>query len=76
MFDLRNTVANAAHRLRPIGGPWSFFSRMRVLAGGQILEDIDMHTRVHELFNIFSSSDSGQNDYAEGFWKLVGKLYR
>ena len=26
MFDLYNTNANAAKRLRPIGGPWSFFS--------------------------------------------------
>ena len=67
MYDLHNTDATAAHRLRPIGGPWSFFSRMRVLAGGQILEDIDMYNRVHEMFNIFSASDSRQNDFAEGF---------
>ena len=37
MSYLQNTDATAAHRLRPCGGPWSFFSRMRVLAGGQIL---------------------------------------
>ena len=42
MYDLHNTDASAGHRLRPIGGHWSFFSRMRVLAGGQILEDLDM----------------------------------
>ena len=41
MFDLQNTDNAANHRLRPIGGPWSFFSRMRILAGGQILEDIE-----------------------------------
>ena len=50
-----------------IGGPLSFFSRMRIFAGGQILEDIDMYNRVHEMFSIFSAIDSRQNDYAEGF---------
>ncbi|MFM7990228.1 MAG: hypothetical protein ACKPKO_64025, partial [Candidatus Fonsibacter sp.] len=26
-----------------------------------------MYNRVHEMFNIFSASDSRQNDFAEGF---------
>ena len=70
-FDLNNTNNAAAHRLRPLGGPWAFFSRMRMLAGGQIHEDIDMYYRVNEMFNIFSESDSRKVDYAEGcgnFW--------
>ena len=67
MFDVSNTDNAAGHRLRPLGGPWAFFSRMRALAGGQILEDIDMYSRVHEIFNIFIASDSRQNEYAEGF---------
>jgi hypothetical protein len=67
MFDLQNTDNAANHRLRPIGGPWSFFSRTRILAGGQILEHIDLYNRVHEMFNMFSATDSRQNDYAEGF---------
>ena len=67
MFDLYNTNGTAANRLRPIGGPWSFFSRMRILAGGQILEDIDMYNRVHEMFNNFINEGSRYNDFAEGF---------
>ena len=67
MFDLYNTNANAANRLRPIGGPWSFFSRMRILAGGQILEDIDLYNRVHEMFNNFTAEGSRNNDYTESF---------
>ena len=63
----KNTSGVASLRVRPIGGPWSFFSRMRILAGSQILEDIDMYNRVHEMFSIFSATDSRQNDYAEGF---------
>ena len=53
MYDLHNTNAKAANRLRPIGGPWSFFNRMRILAGGQILEDIDLYNKVHEMFKTF-----------------------
>ena len=67
MFDLYNTNANASNRLRSIGGPWSFFSRMRILAGGHILEDIDLHNRVHEMLNNFTSEGSRYNDYSEGF---------
>ncbi|MFM7982406.1 MAG: hypothetical protein ACKPKO_24105, partial [Candidatus Fonsibacter sp.] len=47
MYDVRNDSNDGAKLLRPIGGPWSFFSRMRILAGGQVLEDIDMYNRVH-----------------------------
>ncbi|MFM7979966.1 MAG: hypothetical protein ACKPKO_11690 [Candidatus Fonsibacter sp.] len=50
MYDLRNDF-------RPIGGPWSFFTRMRILAGGQILEDIDMYNRVHEMFSVFGTTE-------------------
>ena len=72
MFDLHDTDDAARHRLRPIGGPCGFFSRVRILAGGQVIEDIDMYNRVHEMFNMFSASDSRQNDYAEGFCNGCG----
>ena len=50
-------------------------SRRRILAGGQILEDIDLYSRVHETFNHFTTEGSGYNDYAEGFgnvWESCG----
>ena len=59
MFETVNTDITARQRLRPIGGPWAFFSRMRVLAGGQILEDM--------MLNILTTEGSRYNDYAEGF---------
>ena len=45
-FDLQNTYATpagatenaaqvAAHLLRPVSGPWSFFRRARIIIGGQ-----------------------------------------
>ncbi|MFM7990516.1 MAG: hypothetical protein ACKPKO_65475, partial [Candidatus Fonsibacter sp.] len=38
MFDLQNTGAIAACRLRPIRGPLVVFHIMRIIAGGHILE--------------------------------------
>ena len=52
--------------LRPISGPWSFFRRMRILAGGQVLEDIDYYNRCHELFHMFESSNNKINDEIQG----------
>jgi len=67
MFDLKNDDGDENHNLYPLGGPWGFFSRMRILVGGQVIEDIDNYNRVHEMFQVFSATDSRENDYAEGF---------
>ncbi len=69
MFDVRNTDATAggAKRLRPIGGPWSFFRRMRVLMGGTLVEDIDNYVRTHQMFNQLTAQDSRNNKMVEGF---------
>ena len=32
-------------------GPWCFFRRLRIICGGQIVEDIDYYNRVHEMFH-------------------------
>ena len=77
LCDLANTDIIAGRGLRPIGGPWLFSSRMRTLAGGPILEDIEMYFRVHELFTRCTSAESRESDYAEGFanyWEHVVNL--
>ena len=38
MFDLHNTNNTVNCWLRLVNGHWAFCSRMRILAGGQILE--------------------------------------
>ena len=71
MFDSANTDITAGHKLRPIGGPWSLFNNVRILASGQIIEDIDiMHNSVNDVFNTFSAEDSRYNDVAEGFGNI------
>ena len=54
-------------QLRPLGGPWSFFRRMRILAAGQLVEDIDQCNRIHEMMRIFIAKESRENDAAEAF---------
>ena len=53
VFTLVNDGATAAQKLFPVSGPWSFFRRLRVLAGGQLIEDIDYYNRVHEMFHSY-----------------------
>ena len=46
----KRTDGSAKKQRRPLGRPWPLFSRMRILAGGHILEGIDMYIRVHDMF--------------------------
>ena len=38
-----------------LGGPHTFFRRLRVLCGGTIVEDIDQYNRIHEMFHILTN---------------------
>ena len=67
MLDLVNAETTEAKELRPLGGPWCFFRRMRVLAANQVIEDIDNYNRVHEMFSIMTATDSRINIGAEAF---------
>ena len=53
--------------LYPVGGMHGFFNRLRILAQGQVIEDINDYNRVHEMFQVFSASESRANEYASGF---------
>ena len=53
--------------LRTLGGPWSFFRRMRITVGGQVCEDIDMYNRTHEMFHNLVSSERQVDDLVQGF---------
>jgi hypothetical protein len=58
MFDVMNTESSGSRQLRVLGGPWTFFKRLRVLCNGTIVEDIDDYARVHEMFSTLTSKDS------------------
>ena len=67
MFTLNNTSATATKKLRPLSGPWAFFRRMRILAAGQLVEDIDQYNRIHEMMSVMVAKESRVNDAAEEF---------
>ena len=66
-YTLVNTSTNATSNLRTIGGPWSFFRRVRCLIGGALVDDIDAYNRVHEQMHILSTNNNRDNDDTEGF---------
>ena len=70
MFTLNNDDATTGKELRPISGPWSFFRRMRILAAGQLVEDIDNYNRIHEMMHTMVAKESRENDAAEAFGQL------
>jgi hypothetical protein len=67
MFTLNNDNTTGEGRLRPLGGPWCFFRRMRILAAGQLVEDIDNYNRIHEMMHTLIARESRENDAAEAF---------
>ena len=66
-FDVVNNDTNTNHNLRPLLAPWAFFRRLRILAGGQLVEDIDFYNRVHQMFSLLVARESSVNNAAEGF---------
>ena len=44
-----------------------FFKRLRVICGGQIVEDIDNYSRLHEMFHNMRPTEKRLNDAIEGF---------
>ena len=50
MFSIKNNgVTTTDFWLRPLSGPWCFFRRVRILAAGQLAEDIDQYNRLREI---------------------------
>jgi hypothetical protein len=71
MFNLKNDDTDALKRLRPIGAPWAFFQRLRVLCGGQLVEDITEYNRIHHMMHLLIAKESRENDSAEAFGVLA-----
>jgi hypothetical protein len=66
-YTLVNNDTGAGKFLRTVGGPWSFFRRVRCLIGGALIDDIDYYNRVHEMMHICTSTNNRDNDDVEGF---------
>ena len=66
-----NTSGTAGRQLRPLGGPWQFVRRVRLLVGGAIVEDIDFYNRCHEMFHCCTNGNTRNNDLAEAFGQRI-----
>ena len=48
-------------------GPWGFWSRIRLLCGGTLLEDVFYANRINEMLtNLLQPTNSAINEYTEG----------
>ena len=50
-FTVENRDSSDNKRLRPLSPPYSFFRRARLIAGNQLVEDIDYYNRNHHMFS-------------------------
>ena len=69
IYDLYNDASGAAgsNQIRALGSPATFISRMRILAGGTILEDVSEYGRVHTLMKMLKPAEQIDMDNCEGF---------
>ena len=66
-FTLNNKDGTNFRKLRPLSSPYSFFRRMRIIAGSQVVEDFDSYNRVHHMFSKFMSQGARRDEANEGF---------
>ena len=66
-FTVQNKDQNLNRKLRPLAPPYSFFRRMRIIAGSQVLEDFDNYNRVHQMFSKMMSQGARKDEANEGF---------
>ena len=69
-FNLVNNDASAPPEtvkyVRPLQGGHSFFRRLRISAGGALVEDFD-YNRTHQMFEILTSNHNRDNNDIMGF---------
>ena len=66
-FTLNNKDGTYFRKIRPLSSPYSFFRRMRIIAGSQVVEDFDSYNRVHHMFSKLMSQGARRDEANEGF---------
>ena len=66
-FTLNNKDGTNFRKIRPLSSPYSFFRRMRIIAGSQVVEDFDNYNRVHHMFSKMMSQGARRDEANEGF---------
>ena len=66
-FTLNNKDGTNFRKIRPLSSPYSFFRRMRIIAGSQVVEDFDSYNRVHHMFSKLMSQGARRDEANEAF---------
>ena len=67
-FTLQNLdLGDYDNKLRPLSPAYSFFRRMRIIAGNQVVEDFDNYNRVHHMFSKMMSAGARKDEANESF---------
>ena len=66
-FNVANKDAINNRRLRPLSPGYCFFRRARLIAGNQLVEDIDYYNRNHHMMSCLMSKGARDNEDAQGF---------
>ena len=64
-FRLNNENADGLKLVNSL--PSNFFRRLRIIAGGQVIEDIDCYNRVYNMVHMMLPEERRLNDAAEAF---------
>ena len=66
-LNVENKDATNNRRVRPLSPAYSFFRRARVIAGNQLVEDIDYYNRNHQMMSCFMFKGARDNEDAQSF---------
>ena len=66
-FTLKNNDTTLNRKLRPLSPAYSFFRRIRIIAGSQVVEDFDNYNRVHHMFSKMMSQGARKDEANESF---------
>ena len=64
---VQNLDQTLNRKLRPLAPPYSFFRRIRIIAGSQVLEDFDYSNHVNQMFSKLMSQGARKDEANEGF---------
>ena len=66
-FDLVNLDVTANHDLKPLGQPFLFIRRARVLCGSALVEDKDLFGCFSQQMHMLQARNKRINDFVEAF---------
>ena len=66
-FTVENTDTSDNKRLRPLFPVYSFFRRVRLIAGNQLVKDIDYYNRNFHMMSCMMSKGARDNEDAQSF---------